>query len=223
MPTDPNVPTSGPLAPEAQPAGTPPAGAQQDGPGASVRDDVRNQMKQDDPADVAVNAVDELAEQATEMERLREENKSLQDQLLRRAAEFQNYRRRTDEQRSADEARARDSILVPFLEIYDDLRRSLDASRRQGKQDGEGTSPAFEALAEGIELVFKKYGSTLEKMCVERIEATGQPFSEDLHEAMMQQPAPDADTPSGTVLAEIQPGYRIGDRILRHARVIVAG
>ena len=190
--------------------------------GDDVREEVRQQMNQDDPADVAVNAIDELAEQANETERLREENKTLNDQLLRRAAEFQNYRRRTEEQRSADEARARDAILVPFLEVFDDLRRSLDAARRQSKQDGEGTSPAFEALGEGVDLVYKKFGDTLQKMGVERIEAVGQPFDEDLHEAMMQQPAPNADTASGTVLAEIQPGYRIGDRILRHARVIVA-
>ncbi len=179
-------------------------------------------MNTDDSADVAVNAVDELADQAGEMDRLREESASLNDQLLRKSAEFQNYRRRTEQQRSADEARARDGVLVPFLEVYDDLRRSLDAAQRQGKQDGQGTSPAFDALAEGVDLVFKKFGATLEKMGVERIEATGQPFSEDLHEAMMQQPAPNEDTASGTVLAEIQPGYRIGDRILRHSRVIVA-
>ena len=177
-------------------------------------------MTSEDSPDVGT--IDELAQQAVEMDRLREENKGLQDQLLRKAAEFQNYRRRTEQQRSADEARASDRILVPFLEVFDDLRRSLDAARRQGKQDGENTSPAFDALAEGIDLVFKKYGATLEKMGVERIQAAGQPFSEDLHEAMMQQPAPDPETPEGTVLAEIQPGYRIGDRILRHSRVIVA-
>ena len=53
------------------------------------------------------------------------------------------------------------------------------------------------------------------------IDAVGKPFDEDEHEAMMQQPAPEG-TESGTVLAEIQPGYRLGDRVLRHARVIVA-
>ncbi|MEL6615192.1 MAG: nucleotide exchange factor GrpE [Bacteroidota bacterium] len=190
--------------------------------GPDVRDEVRPQMNQDDPADVAVDAVDKLAELSAEIERLREENQSQGDQLLRRAAEFQNFRRRTEEQRVVNEARARDALLVPFLDVFDDLRRSLDAARRQEKQDGTATSPAFEALAEGVDLVYKKFGETLAKMGVERIESIGEPFDEDLHDAMMQQPAPDEDTPSGTVLAEIQPGYRIGDRILRHSRVIVA-
>lgn len=190
--------------------------------GPDVRDEVRPQMNQEDPADVAVDAVDQLAEQSAEIERLREETRSLNDQLLRRAAEFQNFRRRTEEQRVANEARARDALLVPFLDVFDDLRRSLDAARRQEKQDGEGTSPAFEALAEGVDLVYKKFGETLAKMGVERIEAIGELFDEDLHEAMMQQPAPEEGTASGTVLAEIQPGYRVGDRILRHSRVIVA-
>ena len=186
-----------------------------------LRDEIQAQMKPDDAADVAVNAVDELAAQGDELERLRAENADLQDQLLRRAAEFQNFRRRNEQQRAANETRARDAVVLPFLEVYDDLRRSLDAARRQSKQD-EAASPAFDALAEGVDLVFKKYGDTLQRLGIERIEAVGEPFSEELHEAMMQQPAPDSDTASGTVLGEIQPGYRIGDRILRHARVIVA-
>ena len=185
-----------------------------------VRDEIQAQMKPEDAADVAVNAVDELAAQADELERLRAENADLQDQLLRRAAEFQNFRRRNEQARMVNETRARDAVVLPFLEVYDDLRRSLDAARRQSEQDEP--TPAFDALAEGVDLVFKKYGDTLQRLGIERIEAVGEPFSEDLHEAMMQQPAPDADTASGTVLGEIQPGYRIGDRILRHARVIVA-
>lgn len=186
-----------------------------------VRDEIRPQMNQEDAADVAVGAVDELAAQSEEIDRLQTENADLQDQLLRRAAEFQNYRRRMEQQREANEARSRDALVVPFLDVFDDLRRSLDAARRQSKQ-GEAGDGAFDALSEGVDLVYKKFGDTLQRLGVERIQAVGEPFSEELHEAMMQQPAPDADTPSGTVLAEIQPGYRIGDRILRHSRVIVA-
>ncbi|MEM1055910.1 MAG: nucleotide exchange factor GrpE [Bacteroidota bacterium] len=189
--------------------------------GDDVRDEIRPQMSNEDAADVAVGAVDELAEQAVEIERLRAENADLHDQLLRRAAEFQNFRRRQEQQRALNEGYARDALLAPFLDVYDDLRRSLDAAQRQAKQEDEAT-PAFEALAEGVNLVFKKFSATLDRLGVERIEAVGQPFSEELHEAMMQQPAPDDDTAPGTVLAELQPGYRIGDRILRHARVIVA-
>ena len=145
----------------------------------------------------------------------------LNDQLLRRAAEFQNYRRRTESERGQAEARGRERVLLPVLDVYDDLRRSLDAARRQSKQD-DAPSQAFSALAEGVELVYRKFETMLAQMGVEAIQAVGEPFDEAEHEAMMQQPAPEEGTPSGTVLAEIQPGYRMGDRVLRHARVIVA-
>ena len=193
-----------------------------------VRDSVTPQMPSKDAADVALDAVDELAEQGGEIARLQDENEALQAQLkevqaqrLRDRADYENSRRRIAQQQALGETRNRDAILGPFLAVYDDLRRSLDAARRQEKQDG-APSPAFGALAEGVDLVYKKFGDELAKLGVERIESVGQPFDEDLHEAMMQQPAPDADTASGTVLAEIQPGYRIGDRVVRHAQVIVA-
>ncbi len=187
----------------------------------AVRDHIREHMSTDDSADLAVNAVDELADQAAEMERLRAEVASLNDQLLRRAAEFQNYRRRSEAQRADDERAARASTLTPLLDVYDDLRRSLDASRRATRQDEADASPAFDALAQGVELVYRKFEEALAGLGVERLPAVGMPFDEATHEAVLQQPSPDGEPP-GTVLAEIQPGYRLGERILRHARVIVA-
>ena len=143
----------------------------------------------------------------------------LNDRLLRLSAEYDNYRRRSVTDREEAVRQGRRGVLIPVLDVYDDLRRSLDAARRAAKQDA--TSPSFDALSQGVELVFQKFGDALEKAGVTEIDAVGKPFSEDEHEAMMQQPAPDG-TDSGTVLAEIQPGYRLGDRVLRHARVIVA-
>ena len=142
----------------------------------------------------------------------------LQDRLLRLTAEYDNYRRRSVSDRQEAVRQGRAGVLTPLLEVYDDLRRSLDAAQRAGQ---DAATPASDALVQGVELVFQKFSDALEKVGVTPIEAVGEPFSEELHEAMMQQPAPDG-TDSGTVLAEIQPGYRLGDRVLRHARVIVA-
>ena len=144
-----------------------------------------------------------------------EEAGQLQDRLLRLTAEYDNYRRRSVSDRQEAVRQGRAGALLPMLEVYDDLRRSLDAAQ----QAADGA--ANDALVQGVELVFQKFSDALGKAGVTPIEAVGEPFSEELHEAMMQQPAPD-DTASGTVLAEIQPGYRLGDRVLRHARVIVA-
>ncbi len=166
------------------------------------------------PATDAQPADGQLAE-----EDLRAEVADLRDQLLRRAAEFQNYRRRTEADRAEADRQAKATVLLPLLDVYDDLRRSLDAARRVAHQDA--ASPAFDALSQGVELVYRKFEGTLERFGVTPIETAGVPFDVDVHEAVMQQPAP-ADEPSGTVLAEVQPGYRIGDRVLRHASVIVA-
>ena len=154
-----------------------------------------------------------------EADALRAEVADLRDQLLRRAAEFQNYRRRTEADRAEAEQRGRAAVLLPVLEVYDDLRRSLDAARRVAHQDSGSAS--FEALSQGVELVYRKFEGLLDRLGVTPIETSGVPFNVDEHEAVLQQPSP-AGEPSGTVLAEVQPGYRLGDRVLRHARVIVA-
>ena len=82
-------------------------------------------------------------------------------------------------------------------------------------------SEGFEKLKEGVELVYEKFKSELGRLGVEPIEAIGHPFNENEHEALMQQPAPE-DTAPGTVIDEIQKGYRMGERVLRHSRVVVA-
>ena len=176
-------------------------------------------MTNEDPADVAVTAVDELADQAGELDRLRSEAAELQDQMLRRAAEFQNYRRRAESDRADAERRGKAAVLLPTLDVFDDLRRSLDAAETAATQ--EAAAPAFEALQEGVELVYRKFESALASLGVARIDAAGRPFDENEHEAILQQPAPEGTAP-GTILTEVQPGYRLGDRVLRHARVIVA-
>ncbi len=159
------------------------------------------------------------AEITADADGLQAEIDDLRDQLLRRAAEFQNYRRRTDADRAEADRQARATILLPLLDVYDDLRRSLDAARRVAHQDG--ASPAFDALSQGVELVYRKFEGLLERFDVTQIQTAGEAFDVDLHEAVMQQPSPDGEA-TGTILAEVQPGYRIGDRVLRHARVIVA-
>jgi molecular chaperone GrpE len=103
--------------------------------------------------------------------------------------------------------------------VLDDFRRSLDAAEQVAEQSEGGA--AYDALKTGVDLVYQNFSDVLQKIGVEYIEAVGQPFDENLHEALMQQPAPEGTAP-GTVLAEIQRGYRLGDRVLRHSRVVVA-
>jgi molecular chaperone GrpE len=155
-----------------------------------------------------------LEEEGTRL--LKTELARLNDQLLRQAAEYQNYRRRADRERVTLIQAGRADVAAGLLDVLDDFERTLEASRQI--EDGSG---AVKALVNGVELVYRKMWDSLRSQGLERIEAKGQPFSEDEHEAMLQQPAPEGVEP-GTVLDEIQPGYRMGDRVLRHTKVIVA-
>jgi molecular chaperone GrpE len=160
---------------------------------------------------------------ATEdVERLQGEVRDLQDQLLRRAAEFQNYRRRTEAELSGARRDGHAEAALAMIDVYDDLRRSLDAATAAMEANPEaGAEPHFEGLRDGVELVYRKFGDALGALGIQEISAVGQKFDESVHEAVLQQPAT-AEAPSGTVIAELQRGYMIGDRVLRHARVVVA-
>ncbi len=166
----------------------------------------------------AADPMPDLSDVSSELEQHRDQVKELEDQLLRRVAEFQNYRRRTETELSQAAERGRGEVVTQMLDVLDDLRRSLDAAEEAEEDEGGGT--AYQALKTGVDLVYKKFEDALGALGVQPIEATGQPFDEALHEALMQQDAPDAE--AGTVVGEIQKGYRMGDRVLRHARVIVA-
>ncbi len=144
----------------------------------------------------------------------------MKDQLLRQVAEFQNYRRRVDKERATWQQRAQIQVIEPMLAVLDDFRRSLDMLEEQGDSQ-KTTDPAYTTLKKGIELVYQNFSNALEKLGVEYIEAMGHPFDEHLHEAMMQMPAPEGTAP-GTIVGEIQRGYRLGDRVLRYSRVVVA-
>lgn len=185
-----------------------------------VREDVSQQMSErNDAADIALAAVDELADRAAEFDTLKEQLDAAQEQLLRNAAEFQNYRRRTEQEKSQLIELGKSVVIRHFLDIVDDLQRSLEAAEQAEQQESQN-SPTYAALKEGVELVYRKFTDELARHGVEPIEAVGREFDENEHEAMMQQPETDASP--GTVIDELQKGYRMGDRILRHAKVIVA-
>lgn len=173
------------------------------------------------PVDESVVPVtEEPVEERDELvERLRAEVVEAQDKYLRQVAEFQNYRRRTEQEKLMQVQLGKVLVIQELLDVMDDFERAREAATKLGPE----TSPeqAYPVLKEGLELVFKKFSETLSRLGVQPIEAVGQPFHENEHEAMMQQPAPEGTQP-GTVVAEFQKGYRLGDRVLRHARVVVA-
>jgi molecular chaperone GrpE len=130
------------------------------------------------------------------------------DALQRERADFTNYRRRVELENSQLSRLISGTTIKKFLAAIDDLERAL-ANR-----------PADDVWANGIELVYRKFQTILEAEGVTPIQALGQPFDPNLHEAIMQEPSD--IYPSGTVTAVLQQGYMHGDRVLRHALVKVA-
>ena len=151
---------------------------------------------------------------------LRAELNDTKDRLLRQAAEFQNYRRRTEQEKNNLVRAGKEQVIQQILDIFDDFTRSIEATKQAEEQE-ETLNPAYVKLKEGVELVYEKFRNELYRLGVEPIEAVGKSFNENEHEALMQQPAPENMEP-GTVIEEIQKGYRMGEKVLRHSRVIVA-
>lgn len=162
--------------------------------------------------------VRESEELRRELVETRKELDQLQDRFLRQAADFQNFRKRAVDERAFSVEIGRSQVALPVVDVLDDLRRSLEAFAKTSEVPDEVSG---EALRDGVVLVYDKLEAELEKLGIKAMDVVGQPFDEELHDAMMQQPAPEGTAP-GTVLAEVQKGYMIGDRVLRHARVVVA-
>ena len=159
-----------------------------------------------------------IAELEAQIEALEAERDAINDQFLRKAADLENTRKRLNQQIERQFQAGKVEAISAVLGTIDDLQRSMDAATQF--EENDNPKAAYESLRDGLELVYENFHASLNDIDVERIEAEGQPFDENKHEAMMQQPAEDVE--SGTVLNEIRAGYKMGDRVVRHAQVVVA-
>lgn len=163
--------------------------------------------------DIEHSEENENNEQLDRIEELEAELAHTKDSLLRKAAELDNVRKRVQRERVQLFEEAKAGALEDFMPIADDLLRTLKAAEESEIED---------SFLEGVNLVADKFKNVLEKHGVERIDETGVPFDVNLHDAMMKQPAPDKKTGSDVVLQVLESGYKIGNRTIRHAKVIVS-
>ena len=177
-----------------------------------------NKMEEDTGTSSDMGTIEESG--TADIDAMQNELNDAKDRLLRQAAEFQNYRRRTEQEKNLYIKTGKELVVQQMLDIFDDFTRSINATKQAEEQD-ESLNPMYLKLREGVEMVYEKFRNELNRLGVEPIEAVGKSFNENEHEALMQQPAPE-DVEPGTVIEEIQTGYRMGDKILRHSRVIVA-
>lgn len=157
--------------------------------------------------------VQEMDEQEQEIVRLQEELASVKDSLLRKAAELENVRKRVQRERAALYEDAKVAALQEFLPISEDLFRVLIATEEY-EVDANFKS-GVKLVADKFEEVFNKYG-------VEVINQTGIPFDVNLHDALLRQPSPTEKTESDTVLQVLENGFKIGNKVIKHAKVIVS-
>lgn len=148
---------------------------------------------------------------ADPLEEAKQEIARLKDQLLRTAADFDNFRKRARRDQVDAERKGREDLLRDLLPVFDNLERAVMHSEK---------ATDVQSVVEGIQMVMRHFGDTLGKLSVERIPSVGQPFDPAVHEAI--QHLETADHPAGSVAAEIQAGYRTPDRVIRPALVVVA-
>jgi molecular chaperone GrpE len=179
----------------------------------------------DERAPDEIEAIDAAAERAQgsvdgdyeALVRLLKENEELKDRALRTAAEMENLRRRTA--RDVHDARtyAVANFARDMLSVSDNLRRALDAIPAEAKASGDA---GFMALIDGVELTERAMLSAMERHGVKKLAPEGEKFDPNFHQAMFEVPNP--DVPANTVVQVVQPGYSIGERVLRPAMVGVA-
>ncbi|HSK23245.1 MAG TPA: nucleotide exchange factor GrpE [Egicoccus sp.] len=150
---------------------------------------------------------EELRAELTAAETQRDE---FLDDLRRARAEFENFRKRTTRESAGQRDLGRADVATALLEVLDDLDRTLEAAGQS----------ADETLAKGVDLVADKLVRTLRGLGLERLDEVGVPFDPNLHEAVSQQPAEEA-VEHPRVAQVFRPGYRMGDRVLRPAMVVV--
>ena len=172
-----------------------------------VKEEDQNEVELED---VEVNETDSSEENETSAVDLEEKVNSLQDSLLRKVAEFENYKRRTENDQLNLLKYAAESFILKVLPVYDDLGRSVDHLSESN----------LESIKEGLKLVHQKFTKILEEQGVKKLETKGKEFDVDYHEALMQQPS--AKLEPNTILEEIEAGYMYKDKVIKHAKVVVS-
>jgi len=168
-----------------------------------------NQAEESDNSENAENS--EESEEKDPLQKAEEEIADLKNQLLYKVAEFENYRKRTLKERAELILNGGEKFITAILPVLDDMERAIENG---AKTD----DPAV--LREGMELIHQKFMKTLESQGVSKIETTDADFDTDVHEAVAMVPGM-GDDKKGKVIDCLQQGYKLNDKVIRHAKVAV--
>jgi len=158
----------------------------------------------------------ELVATRSELKRVQEENRELKDRLARRQADFENYRKRVDRERTETYNRVVADVASKVLGVLDNLKRALETE----SSVEAGESDEFRHFLSGVDLIYKQLSGVLEALGVKPIISVGEQFNPHIHEAVVTEVTDEVEP--DTVVQEIRAGYRLGDRLIRPALVKVA-
>lgn len=176
----------------------------------------QSQYEVNNHAEVHAEKQDKTTEENTQNDRketdLAEELANLQDKFLRLAAEYDNYQKRTQKERIELIKNAGERTIRTFLPIIDDFNRMIMVSGQD--------ETLSDVIKEGFSLILQKFVRILGELGVKEIEAVGQKFDSAYHEAVGELPAPEEDK-KGIILAEVEKGYFLNDKVLRYSKVLI--
>jgi Molecular chaperone GrpE (heat shock protein) len=179
-------------------------------------DDESNASAPESAAQASGPMLAELIATRSELKRLESERQDLVDKLSRRQADFENYRKRTERERSDTYHRMVGDVVGKLLPVMDNMRRALEAESLLEKSE----SKEFSHFLHGVELIYKQLNDVLEELGVQPVSAVGQPFDPHLHEAVATERSDDYEP--DTVIQELLRGYLLGGKLLRPAMVKVS-
>lgn len=176
---------------------------------ASESQEPETQEAQDTAEEKELTVEEKLGKELEEAQKLIDEQK---DKYLRLSAEFDNFRKRTLKEKAELIKNGGEKAISAILPVLDDFERAL-----QNMEKAEDVK----AVAEGVELIFQKFHKILSQEGLEEMKPIGETFNTDFHEAIALVPAPSEDQ-KGKVLDCVQTGYKLNDKVIRHAKVVVA-
>lgn len=177
-------------------------------------EEVKNEVNQQQENNIENQSVENNSEQASEqseLDKAKADAAEWKDKYVRLYAEFDNYKRRTSKERIDLLKTANEELMVSLIPVLDDFDRALKniPSTEENK-----------ALREGVDLIYHKFNKTLLQKGLLPMNAQGELFNSELHEAITQIPSPTEDM-KGKVVDEVEKGYYLGDKVIRYAKVVI--
>ena len=178
-----------------------------------IKENNKDEIKENEKVEVEKKKGEQEEEEVDEVTKLKNENAILKDTVLRKAAEFENYKKRNDVEISNYIKYASESLIRELLPVYDDVNRSVESIEK-------GETKDFKTLKKGIIHIQEKFKQVLESEGLKEIDCLGKEFNVDLSDAMMQ--VPRDDVKPHTVVDVVEKGYYLKDKVLRHSKVVVS-